>query len=87
MARGGAQSQGFAGDVRNSTSTPTKEDDSGGSEVVVEVNPLVASNKAPRPPSTTSRSLPPFIASHDLPRGAIFALHSLLAYALMLAVM
>jgi len=34
-----------------------------------------------------SRLSPPFIASHDLPRGAIFAFQALLAYLLMLAVM
>lgn len=34
-----------------------------------------------------SRVSPPFIASHDLPRGAIFAFQALIAYLLMLAVM
>lgn len=34
-----------------------------------------------------SRLSTPFIASHDIPRGAIFALQALLAYLLMLAVM
>jgi len=33
------------------------------------------------------RSLPPFITSHDLPRGAMFSLQALLAYIMMLAVM
>ena len=35
----------------------------------------------------TPRTLPPFIASHDVPRGIAFALQAVLAYALMLAVM
>ncbi|KAL4243058.1 Copper transport protein [Abortiporus biennis] len=35
----------------------------------------------------TPRALPPFIARHDLPRGAIFALQTLFGYILMLAVM
>lgn len=34
-----------------------------------------------------SRISPPFVASHDLPRGAMFAFQALLAYLLMLAVM
>lgn len=35
----------------------------------------------------TPRMIAPFIASHDIPRGAIHALQALLGYALMLAVM
>lgn len=34
-----------------------------------------------------TRSAPPFIASHDIPRGLLFAFQALLAYILMLAVM
>ena len=34
-----------------------------------------------------SRTSPPFVASHDLPRGVMFAFQALLAYLLMLAVM
>ncbi|KAI0085631.1 Ctr copper transporter [Irpex rosettiformis] len=34
-----------------------------------------------------ARSLPPFIASNDIPRGLLFAFQALLAYILMLAVM
>ena len=34
-----------------------------------------------------SRSVPPFIATHDIPRGIIFAFQACLAYILMLAVM
>ncbi|VDB84492.1 unnamed protein product [Peniophora sp. CBMAI 1063] len=41
--------------------------------------PLLASRRA--------RLIAPFIASHDLSRGALYALQALLAYALMLAVM
>ncbi|KAH9890910.1 Ctr copper transporter [Cubamyces lactineus] len=33
------------------------------------------------------RTIPPFIASHDIPRGALYAFQALLMYALMLAVM
>ncbi|TFK88567.1 hypothetical protein K466DRAFT_66691 [Polyporus arcularius HHB13444] len=33
------------------------------------------------------RTIPPFIPSHDVPRGVLFALQALLYYALMLAVM
>jgi len=38
-------------------------------------------------PERNPRSVPPFIPSHDLPRGAIYAVQALMAYALMLAVM
>ena len=39
------------------------------------------------PPHRGTRSYPPFIASHDIPRGAIFAFQALLYYILMLVVM
>ncbi|KAL1739458.1 Ctr copper transporter family-domain-containing protein [Schizophyllum fasciatum] len=38
-------------------------------------------------PAPSPQIIPPFILSHDLSRGAMFALQSLLSYALMLAVM
>lgn len=55
------------------------------SDVTQEISSVkVKSNgKSPRPP----RTLPPFIASHDVPRGVLFALQALLGYVLMLAVM
>ncbi|KAH8120234.1 Ctr copper transporter [Phellopilus nigrolimitatus] len=37
--------------------------------------------------ATKTRTIPPFIASHDFPRGAIHAVQSLVYFALMLAVM
>lgn len=87
MAGGHDQVKSTPGDIRESTSNPTKDKDVSTSTTEHEVNSLVASigsdGAAPRP----HRILPPFIASHDLPRGAIFAFQSLLAYALMLAVM
>ncbi|TBU35037.1 Ctr copper transporter [Dichomitus squalens] len=51
----------------------------------VEVNPLAT--KAARRPQRSSRMIPPFIPSHDVPRGALFAFQALLFYVLMLAVM
>lgn len=36
---------------------------------------------------TSARVIVPFIAAHDIPRGAIYALQAFLSYALMLAVM
>ena len=33
------------------------------------------------------RTIPPFVLSHDATRGALYSLHALLSYALMLAVM
>ncbi|KAH9921949.1 Ctr copper transporter [Epithele typhae] len=45
-----------------------------------------ATDSAAAPPSAT-RTYPPFIPSHDIPRGALFAFQALLYYLLMLAVM
>ncbi|EMD41704.1 hypothetical protein CERSUDRAFT_79342 [Gelatoporia subvermispora B] len=39
------------------------------------------------PQRRSPRMIPPFIATHDIPRGAMYAAQALLAYALMLAVM
>ncbi|KAF9270453.1 hypothetical protein L218DRAFT_969031 [Marasmius fiardii PR-910] len=36
---------------------------------------------------TLSRTLPPFILTHDIPRGILYALQALLGYVLMLSVM
>lgn len=85
MSRGDAQERDAVENSRDSASASAKEGER--SEVVTEVISLAANTKGPRPPLLSHRSLPPFILSHDLPRGAIFALQSLLAYALMLAVM
>ncbi|CDO72434.1 hypothetical protein BN946_scf184977.g134 [Trametes cinnabarina] len=38
-------------------------------------------------PARALRTIPPFIASHDIPRGALYAFQALLMYALMMAVM
>ncbi|KZP32306.1 hypothetical protein FIBSPDRAFT_907384 [Athelia psychrophila] len=46
-----------------------------------------SSSLAASPSKSTMRTIPPFIASHDIPRGAIHALQALLSYALMLSVM
>ena len=45
--------------------------------------PVAAQDAVVRSP----RVLPPFIASHDIPRGVAYALQALLTYLLMLAVM
>ncbi|KDQ19798.1 hypothetical protein BOTBODRAFT_169849 [Botryobasidium botryosum FD-172 SS1] len=42
---------------------------------------------SPVPNIPFKRTLPPFIPSHDIPRGVLQAVHSLIGYALMLAVM
>ncbi|TFK41391.1 Ctr copper transporter [Crucibulum laeve] len=39
------------------------------------------------PRTKTLRTIPPFIASHDIPRGILYGIHVLLGYSLMLAVM
>lgn len=58
-----------------------KEDDQAPSTPMpsLATQPLLASRRA--------RLIAPFIASHDLSRGALYALQALLAYALMLAIM
>ena len=38
-------------------------------------------------PAPSPQLIPPFILSHDLSRGAMFALQALMSYVLMLAVM
>lgn len=38
-------------------------------------------------PTRAARSYPPFISSHDVPRGALFAIQALIYYVLMLVVM
>jgi copper transporter 1 len=40
-----------------------------------------------RVPRRSARMIVPFIAAHDIPRGAIYAFQALLSYTLMLAVM
>lgn len=54
---------------------------------VEEVNTGVLTSQGPVRSQRLPRTVPPFIASHDVPRGALFALQSLLFYILMLAVM
>ncbi|KAF9512739.1 hypothetical protein BS47DRAFT_1297301 [Hydnum rufescens UP504] len=57
--------------------------------------PSPASNEKPNAASSISsgasrtftRTIPPFIISHDIPRGVLFMGHALLRYMLMLAVM
>ncbi|KAH8100551.1 Ctr copper transporter family-domain-containing protein [Cristinia sonorae] len=56
-------------------------------EVEVDTSNLPAHAPAAAHNAKRTRIIPPFIASHDLPRGVAFALQSLLAYLLMLAVM
>ncbi|KIM84565.1 hypothetical protein PILCRDRAFT_818140 [Piloderma croceum F 1598] len=57
-------------------------------EVVTEIQTVSRTNSSS---STGARKLPrkiaPFIAAHDIPRGAIHAFQALLGYTLMLAIM
>jgi copper transporter 1 len=46
-----------------------------------------ANSSSPTSAQKTPRTIAPFIAAHDIPRGAIHASQALLSYALMLAVM
>lgn len=73
-------------DKPTAPSTPAKELDG----VDVDVNSLQEIPKGQADSirsGRVSRSSPPFILSHDLPRGVAFAFQALLAYILMLAVM
>ena len=56
---------------------------SGVEEVNINASPSQPGRRLPRP----LRTVPPFIPSHDIPRGALFAFQALLYYVLMLAVM
>ncbi|KAM5538233.1 hypothetical protein V8D89_008120 [Ganoderma adspersum] len=56
---------------------------SGVEEVDINPSPSQPGRRLPRP----IRTFPPFIPSHDIPRGALFAFQALLYYVLMLAVM
>lgn len=40
-----------------------------------------------RRPYMSARMIAPFVAAHDIPRGAIHALQALLSYAFMMAIM
>ncbi len=68
--------------ISEPSKTPTMSD--GVEEVMARPVPSQPSAvRARRSP----RTIPPFIPSHDVPRGVLFALQALLYYALMLAVM
>ncbi|GJE85939.1 copper transporter family protein [Phanerochaete sordida] len=62
---------------------PTKE----GEEQVIGIIPASTEQTSLVNGARVSRSSPPFIASHDIPRGIAFACQALLGYTLMLAVM
>ena len=55
--------------------------------VSVEERKVAVSSAGLTRQARTTRTIPPFIASHDIPRGALYAFQALLMYALMLAVM
>ena len=57
------------------------------SEVELPIQTVSRSNTSSPHASKSSRMAAPFIASHDIPRGAIYAVQALLGYALMLSVM
>jgi len=68
--------------------THTCEDTEKTSKVVTEIQSVSRSNSSsPTRAHKPSRMIAPFIAAHDIPRGAIHALQALLGYTLMLAVM
>jgi copper transporter 1 len=75
--------------TRLSASTQSSDDVADAKEIEVVESPV----DSPTPVlhkqrgSRRARIVAPFIAVHDVPRGALYALQALLAYALMLAVM
>ncbi|KAA1468598.1 hypothetical protein DENSPDRAFT_476287 [Dentipellis sp. KUC8613] len=56
-------------------------------EQVLANSPAARSTPEGHPTSRRARIIAPFVASHDITRGALYSLQALLAYALMLAVM
>ena len=72
------------------SSTPTVAESEGKAAIAIEMakDDVAVALSQPRPPfSRAQRRMPPFIASHDLPRGALYAFQALLSYVLMLSVM
>ncbi|TCD70041.1 hypothetical protein EIP91_005022 [Steccherinum ochraceum] len=65
----------------------TKNDKEGDDIVEVDTNSLSSKPVTQDFIARRPRVIPPFILSHDVPRGMVFALQALLAYVLMLAVM
>jgi len=66
----------------------TSNDKQKSMEVITEIRSASRPNlSSPTHAPKTPRIMAPFIAAHDIPRGAIHALQALLGYALMLAVM
>ena len=73
-----------------SPSTESKAESTKGEEVLQTVQEVAVVERSPSQGTKRTqplRSLPPFIASHDIPRGALFAFQALLYSILMLAVM
>lgn len=66
-----------------SDTPPVKE------QVTIEVNTQIEDNGSRRLPCNfrRGRTIPPFVFSRDIARGALYSLQALLSYALMLAVM
>ncbi|EKM60886.1 uncharacterized protein PHACADRAFT_247104 [Phanerochaete carnosa HHB-10118-sp] len=62
---------------------PTKE----GEKQIDDVKPVPSERSSLVNSARVSRSSPPFLLSHDVPRGIAFACQALLGYTLMLAVM
>ena len=79
-----AQRLGLAAPSDEAECADCKEDDKVPS---TSVEPMPSLATQPFMASRRARMIAPFIASHDLSRGALYALQALLAYALMLAVM
>ena len=66
---------------------PSSSDSTDKSSQVETSIQLVSRSNTSRQAGKPSRMVAPFIASHDIPRGAIYAAKALLGYVLMLSVM
>ncbi|KAI0361853.1 hypothetical protein OH77DRAFT_1391920 [Trametes cingulata] len=70
------------------SSSPSPEPKGSADVDEVPVTELPSQSDVPlRTRARAPRTVPPFIPSHDVPRGVLYAFHTLLTYALMLVVM
>ncbi|KAI0639192.1 Ctr copper transporter [Trametes polyzona] len=82
----GKKTLALMSDNKAEPSCHSSDPKSPGSVEELKVNEL-ASQSSSVPARRSPRTLPPFIPSHDIPRGMLYAFQALLSYALMLAVM
>jgi hypothetical protein len=94
LALAAANDQAFAVEQRKETEPPPHSNVTSSATPSVEKSEEIeVQHRRPALPPTLThrlppiRTIPPFIAEHDIPRGILFALQMFLGYLLMLAVM